>query len=76
MKAAKEYIEREGVDCDFVLTRALDVHFSSAQDTRIKERLRRFEAAGVAAAQEVSEVAKDHAEIVRVSSAFPANNDL
>ncbi|PKY02459.1 FAD dependent oxidoreductase [Aspergillus campestris IBT 28561] len=64
LKAAKEYIEREGVDCDFVLTRAIDVHFSSAQDTRIKERLRGFKAAGVAAAQEVSEVAKDHAEIV------------
>ncbi|KAJ5836293.1 FAD dependent oxidoreductase [Penicillium robsamsonii] len=64
LNAAKEYIEREGVDCDFVVTRACDVHFSSSQDARIKKRLRNLKAAGVAAAQTVSEVGEDNAEIV------------
>lgn len=67
LKAAKEYIEGEGVDCDFVMTRAYDVHFSSTQDARIKARLRQLKAVGVAATQDVSEVGKGHAEIVRGS---------
>ena len=64
LNAAKEYIEREGLDCDFVATGACDVHFTSSQDTRIKKRLRDLKAAGVAAAQTVSEVGEDDAEIV------------
>ncbi|KAJ5138690.1 FAD dependent oxidoreductase [Penicillium bovifimosum] len=64
LNAVKEYIELEGVDCDFIVTRACDVHFSSGQDMKIKESLRRLKAAGVAAAKTASEVEETHAENV------------
>lgn len=58
----KLYIEGEGVDCDFVITRACDVHFSSQQHEKTAKGLRKLQQFGVPSAQEAFEVDAKKAE--------------
>ncbi|RJE22483.1 FAD dependent oxidoreductase [Aspergillus sclerotialis] len=64
LQAVKEYVEGEGVDCDFMVTRAYDIHFSTKQHMNMKECVRELKEARVAAAQDVSEVHRQYAETV------------
>ncbi|KAF4442689.1 Gamma-glutamylputrescine oxidoreductase [Fusarium acutatum] len=47
VKAVTEYIQQNKVDCDFVLTRAVDVQLSTGHQRRIKEGYDRLVAAGL-----------------------------
>ncbi|CCT74878.1 related to oxidoreductase [Fusarium fujikuroi IMI 58289] len=47
VKAVTEYIQQNKVDCDFVLTRAVDVQLSTVHQCRIKEGYDKLIAAGL-----------------------------
>ncbi|PGH15173.1 hypothetical protein AJ79_02538 [Helicocarpus griseus UAMH5409] len=64
LDAVKEYVEREKVDCDLIITRACDVHFSSDQDKQAKSRLRKLRKAGIKVVKDASEVSGKYAETV------------
>lgn len=60
--ALKELIEQEGIDCDFVVTRALDVQFSDEHCQRLKAGYDKLLDAGVAAAKNTFYVPQKAAE--------------
>lgn len=47
MKAVADFIREEKIDCDFVITRAMDIHFSENQHKGMKERYEKLVGAGV-----------------------------
>jgi hypothetical protein len=70
VKAVSEYIEDERVDCDFVLTRAIDVFFSDDLSQRIRIGHNKLKKAGVASAQNTFALPDKYAEEVRSSQIF------
>jgi hypothetical protein len=70
LKAVKQHIEKEGIDCDFVVTRACDVVFSREQGESARQALRQMQDMGVAAAQDAYAVPEQYAETVCSESYF------
>ncbi|KAH7137384.1 FAD dependent oxidoreductase [Dactylonectria estremocensis] len=62
VKAVTEYIRREKVDCDFVLTRAVDVQLSAKHQTQIQGGYETLLSAGVEATQATFSVSAEGAE--------------
>lgn len=65
VNAVNTYIRNFDVDCDFVLTRAIDVQLSEKHDEALKRRYDGFIAAGGSIAKEATYVQGDDAESVR-----------
>jgi hypothetical protein len=70
LKAVKQHIEKEGIDCDFVVTRACDVVFSREQAKSAGQALRQMQDMGVAASQDAYAVPEQYAEMVCSESYF------
>lgn len=62
--ALKKYVEREKVDCDMVVTRACDVHFTKAQHKKAQEGLQKMQKLGVSAANDAFELGEKNATMV------------
>jgi hypothetical protein len=62
--AVKEYITNSGADCDFVMTRAVDVQFSSEHNESLRKRYNGFVEAGVTATQTAFYLDGEQAELV------------
>ncbi|KAH6669630.1 FAD dependent oxidoreductase [Plectosphaerella plurivora] len=60
--AVTDLIRRKKIDCDFVLTRAIDVDMSTAIHRRLKTRLTELANAGVEASKNTYCGSEDHAE--------------
>ena len=74
VKAVTEYIQENKVDCDFVLTRAIDVQLTSDNQRRIKAGFDKLIAAGVEPTKETFSLEDKDAEMVYVLS-FAWNSD-
>jgi hypothetical protein len=69
VKAVAEYIQENKVECDFVLTRAIDVQLSRDHQRRIKAGFDKLSAAGVKATKDTFSVSEEGpAEMVSISS--------
>lgn len=64
VNAVRTYVRDAGVDCDFVLTRAIDVQISKGHNTALKKRYDSFIAAGGKIAKEATYVDGKDAETV------------
>jgi hypothetical protein len=64
LKAVKQYIEEEAIDCDLVVTRACDVFFSQDQAERARRALRQMQDMGVAASKDAYAVPEQYAQTV------------
>lgn len=64
VKAVTEYIQQNKVDCDFVLTRAVDVQLSTGHQRRIKEGYDKLIAAGLESTKDTFSVEENYAEMV------------
>ncbi|CAG9993032.1 unnamed protein product [Clonostachys byssicola] len=64
LNAVKAYVEKERIDCDLIVTRSCDVHFSHQRHDKAKAALSKFQAAGVRASQDAFEVGPKYAETV------------
>ncbi|KAH8660303.1 FAD dependent oxidoreductase [Xylariales sp. PMI_506] len=53
LSAVKMVIEREGVDCDFVMTRAIDVMISETHSKKMKSNVERLRKAGLSVMDDV-----------------------
>lgn len=67
IKAVTEYVQRNKIDCDFVLTRAIDVQFSPDHQRRIKNGYDKLVAEGVEATKETFSVPEEGAEMVSIN---------
>lgn len=66
VKAVSEYIQKNKVDCDFVLTRAVDVQLSTGHQRRIKEGYDKLIATGLEPTNNTFSVEGTDAEMVGV----------
>ncbi|KAG7425434.1 Gamma-glutamylputrescine oxidoreductase [Fusarium oxysporum f. sp. raphani] len=64
VKAVTEYIQQNKVDCDFVLTRAVDVQLSTGHQLRIKEGYDKLIAAGLEPTKDTFSVEGNDAEMM------------
>ncbi|KAJ4051114.1 hypothetical protein NW760_001098 [Fusarium oxysporum] len=64
VKAVTEYIQQNKVDCDFVLTRAVDVQLSTGHQLRIKESYDKLIAAGLEPTKDTFSVEGNDAEMM------------
>ncbi|KAK2739526.1 hypothetical protein FQN55_009402 [Onygenales sp. PD_40] len=64
LAAVKEYVETEKVDCDMLVTRAVDVQFSRAHSDKIKRGHDMLRQAGVKATKETFYLPEGPAEMV------------
>ncbi|KAF4337998.1 hypothetical protein FBEOM_8097 [Fusarium beomiforme] len=64
VKAVTEYIRQNNVDCDFVLTRAVDVQLSAPHQRRIKEGYDKLVAAGLEPTKDTYSVEGKDAEMM------------
>ncbi|KAF7557278.1 hypothetical protein G7Z17_g819 [Cylindrodendrum hubeiense] len=64
VEAVSEFIREEKVDCDFVVTRAIDVQFSEEHQDRVKAGYDRLVAAGVEATKKTYCAPAEHAETI------------
>lgn len=62
LKGVKQHIEKEGIDCDFMVTRACDVVFSRERAESARQALRQMQDMGVAASQDAYTVPEQYAE--------------
>ncbi|CAH0021044.1 unnamed protein product [Clonostachys rhizophaga] len=60
--AVADFIRQEKIDCDFVITRAIDVQFSEEQQRRLKEGYEGLVAAGVESTKATFCAPEKHAE--------------
>ncbi|KAL8408255.1 hypothetical protein RB594_006889 [Gaeumannomyces avenae] len=60
--ALKELIEKEGIDCDFQLTRAIDVFLDAGHFAKTEAAFHELVEAGLATLRDVAVVGKQHAE--------------
>lgn len=65
VKAVKELVEKENIDCDFVVTRATDVCLYEEIRKELKEGLEQLKEAGISTASEVHYSDGRTAEVVR-----------
>lgn len=66
VKAVTEYVQQNKVDCDFVLTRAVDVQLSTGHQRRIREGYDKLIAAGIEPTKNTFSVEGKDAEMVCV----------
>ncbi|KAJ4245538.1 hypothetical protein NW762_014047 [Fusarium torreyae] len=64
VKAVTEYVQRNRIDCDFVLTRAVDVQFSSDHQRRLKNGYDKLVGAGVEVTKDTFSVPDEGAEMM------------
>ncbi|KAF5674286.1 gamma-glutamylputrescine oxidoreductase [Fusarium circinatum] len=64
VKAVTDYIQQNKVDCDFVLTRAVDVQLSTGHQRRIKEGYDKLIAAGLETTKDTLSVEEKDAEMM------------
>lgn len=64
VEAVTKYVTEEKVDCDFVLTRAIDVQLSDSLSDRIKREYKSLVDAGLTTAKETFAIPDKHAERV------------
>jgi hypothetical protein len=64
----KEVVEKENIDCDFVVTRAVDVQFKDSFRDKLKAGYDRLIESGVTATKGVSYTSDDKAEAVSSES--------
>lgn len=63
--AMKEVVDREALDCDFLLTRSFDVFMNDGQATREENEVKRLCDAGIdVVKQHVSMIKREHVEAV------------
>ena len=65
--AVKELVENEGLDCDFQLTRALDVYLDVRHAQETEAAWRRLRTAGVVDLSDVAFISREDAERVSIS---------
>jgi hypothetical protein len=72
VKAVTEYIRQNKVNCDFVLTRAVDVQLSTGHQRRIKEGYDKLIAAGLEPTKDTFSIEGKDTEMVSVLSVLSA----
>ncbi|KAF5986397.1 oxidoreductase [Fusarium bulbicola] len=75
VKAVTDYIQQNKVDCDFVLTRAVDVQLSTGHQRRIKEGYDKLIAAGLETTKDTLSVEEKDAEMVSTLYLFLLDTD-
>lgn len=65
MAAVKEFVEHKKIDCDFYLTRALDVYLDSGHATEVEGSYQELLRIGAASLGDVQFIANKDAERVR-----------
>jgi hypothetical protein len=75
VKAVTEYVQQNKVDCDFVLTRAVDVQLSTGHQHRIKEGYDKLIAAGIETTKDTFCVEGKDAEMVSMLYLFLLNTN-
>lgn len=70
VKAVSKYLADEKVDCDFVMTEAIDVQLSSDLSKRIKEGYDKLVMSGVQSARATVPVPEEMAEKVAFSNHY------
>lgn len=68
MAAVKEFVEHKKIDCDFYLTRALDVYLDSGHATEVEGSYQELLRIGAASLGDVQFIANKDAERVRKQS--------
>ena len=74
--AVKDLVEREDLDCDFQLTRSLDVYLDLQHAKDTEEAWRKLKSEGVADLRDVAFVSGKDAERVSTFAASPMNKTL
>ena len=64
VEAIKALVEKENIDCDLVITRAMDIQFKTTIRDKLKAGYDRLVKSGVAAVKDVSFTADEKAEAV------------
>jgi hypothetical protein len=67
MEAVKNYVQENNVDCDLILTQAVDVQLSQDHDTILKTGYDKLRNAGVSATRKAFYIDGKYAEQVRVA---------
>lgn len=66
VQAVKEFVAREGIDCDYVFTKAVDVQLSDDHFKKLKAGYERLIASGCAPTKQALCVGPEKAEAVRM----------
>lgn len=74
LSALQEYVKTAEVDCDFHLTRAVDVQLNSKLNTSLKNGYEKLLQAGAEVTKNVFYVDGKEAEIVCWNASYPLNN--
>lgn len=69
VEAVTEYVKQSGADCDFFITRALDVQLNQQDNARLKAGYDGLSKAGLKATESVFYVDGKDAELVSILSA-------
>lgn len=64
MAAVKDFVEREKIDCDMIVTRAIDVQLTQSMSRKVKDRLHKFADINAPTTRETSYFEGERAEMV------------
>lgn len=70
IQVLKDVIEREGIDCEFTLTRSMDVFLEEQPALKCKEACDLLRERGVATLKDVQFTPAEYAEGVRIHATF------
>lgn len=75
MKALKDVITKEGIDCDFNITRNMNVYRNEGAGEKAKQTYDALAAQGLSFADDIHYTPQTHAEGVSHSAPFDGSND-
>jgi hypothetical protein len=73
--AVKELVESEGLDCDFQMTRSLDVYLDAYHAKETEKAYRKLVEAGLADLKDTAFIPEEHAERVSVEDQLEREDD-
>lgn len=74
MEAVKNYVLENNVDCDLILTQAVDVQLSKEHDTALKAGFDKLKDAGVGATKKAFYIDGEYAEQVSIATQLLSMN--